>query len=507
VSAFVNGEDSGERPPGRRVFRPTLMILIASAILGFLLLLIFAGTMPSPAGMVGVALVVLAVFWAVRDHLPAILLVFASVLFVTVVITEPAPRFRNESSSTVTSADDLAKRWAQAGTFDTRLPVVVHLIFDELMSPGAMPDDAPGGPETRQAVREFGQRHSMRVFDSVYSRFFFSGNSIPNLMDAEYLGKTKLKDLAESVTGGKDNAYFDDMAARGYRTVVFQTALLNFCGNRNVDLCETFDSFNPGGRGEVGLDPRNQRASVWQTVVRSYKPSYTSDIGQALLARVYGLKGADVGVVGAGDRYDVQRFPEWFDRFTEFATTVPRGTHIFAHFMAPHSPYLLTENCVVSGRFEAGYYLSSAPPEQRDAKRREHYANYLAQFRCVQRKLDDFLSAVEESENLRDATIIVHGDHGSRISTSNILEKLIQRDFVDNFGTFFAVRAPGVQPGVDCEFLSLPEVFRRYASGRDKVPLRSGELLPVFVMSHDAGDKRVEVPMVPFGCATQNLAP
>jgi hypothetical protein len=503
----VNGDGSGNGSTRRRLSVSGLLIVIACAIAGFLLLMIFAGMLAPATGMLGVALVVLAVFWSIRDHLPAILFVFVSVLLVTVVITEPAPRFRNESSATLRSADELSKRWAKSGKFNSNLPIVVHLVFDELMSPGAMTDEVPGGPETRQSIEEFGKRHSMRLFESVYSRFFFSGMSIPNIMDREYLGKTRIQDLDLSENGGKDNAYFDDMAARGYRTAVFQTSLLGFCENRNVDLCETFDSFNPGGKGTLGLDTRNQRASIWQTVVRGYKPSYTSALGQDVIDKVYGLKGGDVGVVGTADRYDVQRFPEWFDRFTEFAATVPRGTHLFAHFMAPHSPYLLTEDCVVSGRFEAGYYLKNVPLGQRAGKRRQHYTNYLAQLRCVQRKLDDFMSTVEKSENFRDATIIVHGDHGSRISNSNVLEELSPRDFIDNYATFFAVRAPGVQPGIDCEFVSLPEVFRRYAGRKDKVPLRAGELLPVLVMSHEAGDKRVPAPMPPFGCAAQNLAP
>jgi hypothetical protein len=270
-----------------------------------------------------------------------------------------------------------------------------------------------------------------------------------------------------------------------------------------VDLCETFDSFAPGGNGDGGLDLRNRTATLWQTVLRAYEPSYLSIVGQKLLSRVYGLGARELGVLGVADRYDVQRFPDWFDRFTAFAAAVPRGTHLFAHFMVPHAPYLLTQDCVVSGRFEAGYYLSARfPAVERTEQRQRFYEGYFAQLRCVQQKLDELLLAVGQSENYRDAVIIIHGDHGSRISSGNILEDYTERDFVDNYGTFFAMKSPALLPGVDCEFVSLPEVFRRNMA-RGVVPATTpGRHLPVLVVSRTEGNRKVEVPMPVFGCAT-----
>jgi hypothetical protein len=115
--------------------------------------------------------------------------------------------------------------------------------------------------------------------------------------------------------------------------------------------------------------------------------------------------------------------------------------------------------------------------------------------------LDSFMAAIGQSENFRDAVIIIHGDHGSRISSGDTLEDYSQRDFVDNYATFFAVRSPAVQPGVDCEFVSLPEVFRRYAARGVQTRPRSAAPLPVIVQSRAAGNAQVEAPMPPFGCA------
>jgi hypothetical protein len=96
---------------------------------------------------------------------------------------------------------------------------------------------------------------------------------------------------------------------------------------------------------------------------------------------------------------------------------------------------------------------------------------------------------------------VIHGDHGSRISSGNILEDYTPQDFLDNYGAFFAVRAPGVEPGVNCEFVSLGEIFRRHI--KDPSPEdTSGAPLPVMVISRDQGEKKVEAPMPAFGCAS-----
>ncbi len=505
----VNGDvDVDVSKANRRRFRGGPTLLGVCAIAGIVVWSIFAGVLPPFAGMLAAALVLTTIFWLIRAHLPSILLVFVTVLLVSVVATQRLPKWRPDRIETH-EGDRLARKWAASGQFNQKLPIVVHLVFDEMMSVGAMTDDLPGGSEMRASLQAFGEKHSLRMFDSAYSRYFFSGESLPNMMNPEYRGRTSLGDIfKEQQSNLTVNAYFDDMAGRGYRTVVFQTALMNFCANKNVDLCETFDSFDPGAKGLAGLDARNQRASLWQTFMTAYQPSYASTIGQNALGRIYGLRSHEVGVLGGADRYDAQRFPAWFDRFTRFVATVPRGTHLFAHFMVPHSPYLLSESCVVSGKFEGGYYLAKYPLSQQAEKRRQFYEGYFSQLRCVQQKLDDFMTTLEQSENFRDAVIIIHGDHGSRISSGNILEEYTPRDFVDNYATFFAVKSPAAAAGVDCEFVSLPEVFRRYvATGVSQTP-RTGAPLPVIVTSRVAGDAKGEAPMPLFGCAggATNLA-
>jgi hypothetical protein len=497
-----------DRPSGVRPPRNWVLLLLVCAIAAGVVFLVFAGMLPAMVGGVAVALVLTAFFWVLRSHLHSILLVFVGVLLAGAIATQRVPKMRADRLD-ADEGERLAGAWKASGRFNENLPVVVHLVFDEMMSVGAMTDDLPRGAATRQALLEFSRKHSFRTFGSVYSRYYYTSDALPNLMNREYLGRMSMDSFSEIPFNPttrsyrlEPNAYFDNMAARGYRTAVFQTTYMNFCANRSVDLCESFDSFDPVGKAAPGVDAPTQRVRMWQTFLRAYEPSYTSELGQQILGRVYGLKTGDVGVIGdEGGRYDVQRFPQWFDRFTRFVATVPRGTHVFAHFLVPHSPYLLLESCVVSGKVDTGYNLSQYPAGERAEQRRDHYDRYLAQLRCVMHKLDDLIAKLDASDQFRDAVIVIHGDHGSRISSGETLEDYAQRDFVDNYAAFFAIRSPGIPPGVDCEFVSLPEVFRRYMARPAERKPRSGAPPPVVVLSRGAGNTKVEAPMPRFGCS------
>lgn len=492
-----------ERPNGltraRAYIVPAIAVVLATAAR--------VGVVLPKWGVLGIFIGIAWVLWRLREQAAPLVAVFLSVLLIGVIFSPPYPKWLDEVIDTATG-EQLAAGWAKSGGFDQELPIVLHLVFDEMMAAGAIPQEIPGAVELRESLYSLSDAFGMRLFDSVYARDFFSAISIPNVLNAEYRGRSATNEiLLDQQSRVAENSYFDDLARRGYRTAVFQTTHMDFCANEQVALCETFDSYDPGIGREDGTDLRSRVIALLGTIIRVYEPSYTSSFASRVLYQASRIEtGADV-VLGIADRYDVQRFPHWFDRFSAFAASVPRGSHVFAHFLVPHAPYLLKEDCRVSGLYDGGYYLASRFPEsEREAKRTEYYAAYMEQMHCVRSKIEQLLREVLARDAYKDAVIIIHGDHGSRISTGNVAEDLVDQDLIDNYGTFFAVRSPAVTPGIDCTFASLGEVFRRQFQPADGPPAQDHPL-PVVITSRSGEADRVEVAMPKFGCAAAGVEP
>jgi arylsulfatase A-like enzyme len=109
--------------------------------------------------------------------------------------------------------------------------------------------------------------------------------------------------------------------------------------------------------------------------------------------------------------------------------------------------------------------LADAPNDSNtQASRRLRYDEYILQIRCVIAKLRVLFDAMVAQQNLDDAIIVIHGDHGSRIVINEPLNsnrnKLTRQDFLDGFSTLFAVRSPEVAPGYDAQMAGLPRLLR-----------------------------------------------
>jgi arylsulfatase A-like enzyme len=77
--------------------------------------------------------------------------------------------------------------------------------------------------------------------------------------------------------------------------------------------------------------------------------------------------------------------------------------------------------------------------------------------------LNDLLESLEKDGLLDDATIIIHGDHGSRITLANPLAAMsdyyTDRDVIDGFSTLFAIRSETIEPGYDGLSRSIQNLF------------------------------------------------
>ena len=155
--------------------------------------------------------------------------------------------------------------------------------------------------------------------------------------------------------------------------------------------------------------------------------------------------------------------------------TLERGTATFVHLLLPHGPYVYDARCrlrVPSSQWGAhGNPQDHGKIESVRRVDRLEYGKYLEQSRCALDLVGQMLTAIETNPGLMDAHILVHGDHGSRIS---VTEGAVSRGSPEAWGevgnqgweaahsVLFAVRTPAIRPAYVPAPRPLPELFRRW---------------------------------------------
>lgn len=94
------------------------------------------------------------------------------------------------------------------------------------------------------------------------------------------------------------------------------------------------------------------------------------------------------------------------------------------------------------------------------------YEEYFDQIGCVIQLRENFFTSLDDAGLMNSATIIIHGDHGSRITMHdhivNHFDTLTMTDYVDSYSTLFVIRSPNIEPGYDGQMRPLPNLFAEY---------------------------------------------
>lgn len=156
-----------------------------------------------------------------------------------------------------------------------------------------------------------------------------------------------------------------------------------------------------------------------------------------------------------------------FESFIQrLRTEGQRGMYYFAHVLLPHYPYAFDSACALRPLSE---WRSRVVPQTDDAQemlreRDTRYALYFEQAQCTARIVRHMMDAVQANPALRDAVIILHGDHGARIGLpEGILSALAYTaaDYRNDWlATFAAVRIPNETGGTDENPSTLRDIFQ-----------------------------------------------
>jgi hypothetical protein len=231
-----------------------------------------------------------------------------------------------------------------------------------------------------------------------------------------------------------ENAWFARLRREGYAIRVYQTDWLDLCAAAEVDACYTYPIYSVNAVQRSGLST-GQRLRIL--------------LGKLDLGRPVALPGPLAS-------FDA------LDRFQADIAKAPRSVAYVVHLLIPHHGYLFQEDCSLADPAEWEDQPTNAtivyPPEER----LRIYGLYLPQLICTQKRMDELFAVLKGLGVYDDATIIVHGDHGSRIGQRTIHappDAQSARDLLDHHSTLFAVKAPRGAPGAVGEPGAIQELF------------------------------------------------
>jgi hypothetical protein len=349
---------------------------------------------------------------------------------------------------------------------DAPAPPIVYIIFDELMGPEGIDKNMPEGAAAYDALRGVFERHGFRLFGNAFSRHNVTAKAIPSMLNFDFSDNTSwgfrskyYRDVAEESVG--KNALFERVQEQGRSIFVQQTVHLDYCHSAPAIACRTFESFNPLGSHVPQLS--SSRLAVVDLLGEAFKESY-------LVSRYTGVLRSAFSSSGEKPvHYDVYAFPSWFEAFHRTVVdNFEPGRFFFGHFLMPHAPYAYGPQCELREQWYLPWFFTDRHGLKGTAleeKRTALYPQYFDQVICLTTKLDELLTDIDQRADYEDATVIVHGDHGSRLSATMFAEEMSQRDMIDNYSALFAIRAPEVKSGYDLRHVSIQHLAAEFLSG------------------------------------------
>ena len=441
--------------------------------------------------------------WLVRKHVSVILLtVFATINIATVIVPlGPA-------------VEKLIVAEEYKGRPEAGLPNVVHLILDEHIGIEGIPTDIPGGKETRDTLLAFFQKYGFHIFGGAYSKYLDSNDSISSLLNfASYLPQQRLYYADESHVAPpfkyvlKSNQYFQEMRSAGYRIRVYQSTYMDYCQEIPIRVDDCFIYYHSSIKRSAlnSLDSFQRMELITGMYLTSY--SKTSWFMRQF-RRFYKHVGKSFDTTGK----TTFSWSEWDGRVSPISTmpaidklisdleSGPKGILYFAHLLLPHYPYIYDRTCNI--RTPVFDWKNRTSPAYSAESRAIRYSLYFEQIHCTLFRLQAIFERMKAANVFRDATIIVHSDHGSKIvitlPIAKFEDRLTAEDLVDGFSTLFAVKAPSQTTGYDREMRPIEEIFQQVIHGSTDAP-SSPEEHYVYLRKEGGGWSQIRLPTIPLG--------
>jgi hypothetical protein len=322
---------------------------------------------------------------------------------------------------------------------DTSLPPYIHIILDEHIGIEGIPPNFDKNNTFSNKLKNKYISQSFLTFGRAYSRFWKTDPSFINFLNfqSSYDADMFMKD----VTGEEEfpffpNALMDILTNRGYIINVF---------TGGIPLCNTNSKYRFGRcvKGwDEGLNLYHDGLFILYNYARKMRllNMYEAAAIRFKLPKVsFSMYPQTLKVV------------DTINKHIDFLGEGKRGNAYFIHLLLPHSAYLLDETC--SYNYDGNFF--------EEEKTDVIYERYKKQIQCTHLLIDKIINKLDSNNQAKDSTIIIHGDHGSRIPWKrNGTVSFTSEEFIQWYSAFFAIRSPFVTPGYDRRPFALDELLQ-----------------------------------------------
>jgi hypothetical protein len=328
-------------------------------------------------------------------------------------------------------------------------PAILHLILDEHIGLEGIGDEP-----VRQALAAFYTSRGFRLFGRAYGRHFRTANAVPDILNFGRAGDYEI--TKQHVRIGR-TAYFDLLARRGYRLHVYQSEFADFCSAATTESCTRYWSPSLAFVEESRLGVSGKAILIGAKFADLSSTAYRATKAYNFLMGRLGAKreGEPPSLSHRALSSSLSALAA-FDLVAADLRQARPGNLYFAHMLFPHYPYVVDEGCAMVAPSRWEYRRSRAGIEARRAA-------YHRQLHCAMKKTDELLAAFAESPGGRGGIVVVHGDHGSRITgvdpRHNKIGRFTDRDLIAGYSTLFAIRAPGIEARVDSSPIAVPALL------------------------------------------------
>ncbi|MEZ5353530.1 MAG: sulfatase-like hydrolase/transferase [Bryobacteraceae bacterium] len=349
-------------------------------------------------------------------------------------------------------------------------PHTLYIVLDEHLGAAGFPAGIAACADARSTLEHTLAAARFRHFTHAYSNYPSTVSSLSSLLNRRLLDRRRmfLNENSPQWRWGtrtlQENRLVAEFKRRGYRVEIFQHRAINHAAP-GISVDRIHEYWDRLGQLEQSPGP-------WFTRFRWLVGNYQqSDLVLSQVKAFFPFRFAPhtTGPLAAA--------AIWPAELEQSILQAPTRTLFFVHLMAPHFPYLYKKDGTVRNLDE--WTGDRVDQRSGDLMYRDRYQRYCEQVQFVSAQLQGLFGRLQAAGAYSPMTIVIHGDHGSRIRKAFDAGSSTRaagsdpesfdyagapslRDLLDRFSALFAFKAPGAaEASVDPEPTSLLNLLAR----------------------------------------------